>query len=231
MLGKAHDAPLRGARNALEPLPVVERDGVSHAIRSDSVAGAIRNSDFDTRADIPLDEDVCQRTVRIHFLCVDHGALAAKGAEFPGGNRGKLAGSQCGVAQRQRPLGRLGSEHEREPCEKRRHQDGEGADGDVHLGGRDPAGERGGHFTVVIEAPERQNDAQEQPHRHENAQVLQRSEPDQLQHDALRKLVCRGALEHRGDLLSEQQDQQHACHDQPGGYHLSQYVTSEDRPQ
>ena len=101
VLGEVHDAEFGASRLPFITLAVIERDGVSHAVRRDRVTRALRQGDLDHRAAIALDEHVAQRAVLVHVLRVDHGIAAAEGAEFPGGDRRELPRAQGGIAQAQ----------------------------------------------------------------------------------------------------------------------------------
>ncbi len=86
-------------------------------------------------------------------------------------------------------------------------------------------------FTVVVHPAKGQYHPQEQAHRDQKAEVLQRAQPDELQHDALRKLVDGRPLQYHGDLVGEQNDQQDRGHDHGGHHHFPQNVAREDFPQ
>ncbi len=83
----------------------------------------------------------------------------------------------------------------------------------------------------MVQATEGENNPEQESHRNQDAQVLYRAQPDQFQDDCLRKLVHGRPLEDGGDLIDEQQHQQHAGHQQPRCHHLSQNVASENLPQ
>jgi hypothetical protein len=83
----------------------------------------------------------------------------------------------------------------------------------------------------VVQPPERQHNPEQQPDRHQDRQILQCSEPDQLEHHALRELIGGRTLEDAYYLVGNQNDEQHAGHRQRRRHHLAQYVAAEDASQ
>src|SRR5205823_5348221 len=81
------------------------------------------------------------------------------------------------------------------------------------------------------QSAEGEHNPEKQAHGHQQAQILQRPEPDELEHNALRILVERGALEHARDLIRQQDEQQHARDHEPGERDFAQNVAPEDLPQ
>ncbi len=83
VLSKVHDLPLRRAWNAFHLLTVVEGDGVSQTVRCHRVLGSVSDGNRYAVAVIPLNEDIPQRAVRVHFLGVYDGATATERPKFP----------------------------------------------------------------------------------------------------------------------------------------------------
>ena len=125
----------------------------------------------------------------------------------------------------------IGRQPQRKPGQNSGDEQGEQRHGHINFPGRDAAGERGGHLAVVIEPTEGEHDTQQEPERHQDAQVLQRAERNQLEHDALRKLVDGSTLQDTGDLVGQQDDQQDARHYEPGRHDFAQNVAPENIPQ
>jgi hypothetical protein len=81
------------------------------------------------------------------------------------------------------------SDLQREHGEQHGEQGGEAQHRNQDGAGPGAAGLRRGHFTVVIEAPQPEHDAQQQTDGQDQGQVLHGAERDELEHHATRVLV------------------------------------------
>jgi hypothetical protein len=95
-------------------------------------------------------------------------------------------------------------------------------------GTKSPAGQHGRHLTVVVHPAESQHYAEQQPHRNQHRQVLQRAEGDQFEDHAPGKLPLGGAIEHPRDLVGQQDHEQDRRDPEPGCRDLAENVAIEN---
>ncbi len=114
--------------------------------------------------------------------------------------------------------------HEREPGEARGDGQGEDRQRPQEPRGREPAALQRGHFAVVIEPAEGENDGEQKSHRHDDRQVHDRAERDQFEHDVAPVGVLRRPAEHLRELVGHQDRDQDAGDGEPCLHDLAQHV-------
>jgi hypothetical protein len=116
----------------------------------------------------------------------------------------------------------------REPTHDRRHHQGEQRDGAVDAAGADAAGDHRGHLAVVVETSEREHHAEQQPDRQQHREVARDPEPDEVEDDLARESALRRPRQDGGQLVGQQDHEQHAGHGQPGDHDFAQQVSGQD---
>ena len=75
-----------------------------------------------------------------------------------------------------------------------------------------------------VERRQRQHDAEKEPDRHQERDVLQRREAEDGKHGVLGKLAGRCIVQDLRELITHQYGEQHKRHQQTGGKRFAQYV-------
>src|SRR5690606_475201 len=109
----------------------------------------------------------------------------------------------------------------------RRNQDTENGDRLVQTSGPDAARLDRRHLALVIEPPEGEHDREEEPDRDDDREVTGGGEPDQREHDPLRKLVRRSLRQHARELIRQQNDEQDEGHRETGDRDLAKDIPIE----
>ena len=233
VLGEAHDAELRAAGHALEALAVVERKNVCRAVGRDGMARPGGQRHLDQRAAVALDEHVLQRAVRGRVLgihgdvcrrrrcgtCPARWARTARRGSPPGAGSGRAAVA-CGASSRVSQASTAVTS-----TREQRHRQVQVDAAPRRRRAPPPSRCR------AYSRPKASTTPSSSPTGSRIDRFCSAPEPDQLEHHALRELVGGGALEHPDHLVGEQDDEQHAGHDQPGGHDFAQNVTAENIPQ
>ena len=91
--------------------------------------------------------------------------------------------------------------------------------------GRKAAGLQRGHFAVVVQAAQSQHHRQQQADRHDNRQIHDRPERDQIEYHVPAVLVVRRLAEHPGQLVGHQNRHQNPGYREPGLHDFAQHIS------
>ncbi len=224
VLGEADAAEARLARHALDALAVVQHDDLRAPARQHALLRPGRGRDLDAVAGDVLHEDVDQAPVVAALLRIEHRLAVRVGAEGAGRQQAELGVAQAAAAQFLGAVARIGTDHEGEPGEHDRDRQRERVDRQVQPLGADAAGPDGRHLALVVEPAEGQHGGEQHADRHQHHEVLERREADQREHDVVRKAAIRGDPEDAGELVADEDCEQHDGHAREGDRDFAQDV-------
>ena len=189
-----------------------------------ALLGPGRGRDLDAIPRVVLHEDVDQAPVGAALFRIEHRLAVGVGAEGAGRQLAELGVAQAAAAQLLRAVARIGTDHEGEPGERGRDRQRERVHRQVEPLRSDAAGPDGRHLALVVEAAEGEHRGEQHADRHQHDEVLEGREPDQREHDVVRKAALRGDPEDARELVAHEDREQHDGHAGKGGRDFAQDV-------
>jgi hypothetical protein len=234
VLRKLDDAELRRSRDAFVTAPVVQDEEADVRVIRFHLFAALRHDDLDdvrltaVVLDEPLQKDVLHEAVGGDALAIDDRPVRPEDREPP-----RFDAREIRLAARFRTdtldgLQSTRPEVDREPRHAEHQRQGQPEQRPIDAGRPDAASHHRRHFAVAIQAAEGQHDGQEQADRHQHRQVLNRREADDIHCRALGQFALCDLTEDPGELVGEEDHQQHDRDREPGCRDFPKQVPIED---